>query len=209
MRFREVKYLFFALICMCVTPLITRAECDYQRQAELSRLASNVQLAYTYDGTNFTVYMTNLTPDLYAEDNYGRIYYGDGNEKTFNFHSDTVRFDIYSNDSACRGEKLLRKTINLPTINAYSLYDECKQYPNFKYCQKWGNFTITQEQFNLSLNNYKQELNAKVQSQIEEKSSVWEIILETLQNNVPMFIFFGVIIGLTVIVIMFRRRKEK
>ena len=73
MRFKKIKYVLFTLICMCVTPLITHAECDYQRQAELARLASNVQLTYTYNSdSGFQVIMTNLTSDLYAVNNYGQ-----------------------------------------------------------------------------------------------------------------------------------------
>ena len=59
----RVKYVICALICMCVTPTFVHAKCDYQRQAELSRIASNVQLAYTYDSTEFTVFVSNLTID--------------------------------------------------------------------------------------------------------------------------------------------------
>ena len=69
----RVKYVICALICMCVTPTFVHAKCDYQRQAELSRIASNVQVAYTYDSVEFTVFVSNLTSDLYITDNYDEI----------------------------------------------------------------------------------------------------------------------------------------
>ena len=97
MRVRHIKYVICALICMCVTPTFVHAKCDYQRQAELSRIASNVQVAYTYDSVEFTVFVSNLTSDLYITDNYGREYYGDGKEKVFKFASGTVNFDTFHN----------------------------------------------------------------------------------------------------------------
>lgn len=207
LRVKKFKYMFFALICMCVTPLITNAECSYQRLAELSRLASNVQVTYTYDGSGFTIYMTNLTDDLYSIDNYGDIISG-GAERTFNYYSGTISFDIFSNDSSCYGEKLLTKSITLPTINVESFRDECKQFPNFKYCQLWGDFSVSNEQFISELNSYKQELDDKKNSEIDEQFVVWNIILETIKNNIFMLIFFGVIIMLTIIYLYVKRKNK-
>ena len=206
MRFKQVKYVLFTLICMCVTPLITHAECDYQRQAELARLASNVQLTYTYNSNSgFQVIMTNLTSDLYAVNNYGQTIYG-GEEKTFNYSSGTISFDIYATDSSCSTGKLLTKSVTLPTLNAYSYYDECKQFPNFKYCQLWGDFSVTHDQFMKEFESYKEDVNASLTSADDGDSEVLEIILETLSNNAFMFIFLGCVI---IIVVIYSRLKKR
>lgn len=205
MRVKQIKYVIFTLICMCVTPLITHAECDYQRQAELARLASNVQLTYTYNSNSgFQVIMTNLTSDLYAVDDYGKRING-GGEKIFESSSGTVNFDIYATDRSCSG-KLVTKSINLPSINVYSYYDECKQYPNFKYCQLWGEFSVTNDQFTKELESYKEEVDESLTSADSGNSEVLEIILETLSNNAFMFIFLGCVV---VIVIIYSRLKKR
>lgn len=207
MKARKIKYLFFTLICMFVVPLMANAECDYQRQAELSRLASNVQLAYTYNGTDFTIYMTNLTSDLYAVNDYGRVIQG-GAEKTFNAYSTTVSYNIYSNDKNCYGEQLLTKTISLPSINFYSFYDECKQYPNFKYCQKWGELAISEQEFKEAIADYKDTLKARNKDNIKEKSSFWDIVIDVLENNMIMFIIFGSVILIFLIYVFIKRRQR-
>ena len=75
MKVKQIKYVIFALMCMCVTPLITHAECDYQRKAELSRMASNVQFSYTYDeNIDFTVNITNIIDDIYVSNINRKIY---------------------------------------------------------------------------------------------------------------------------------------
>lgn len=211
MRIKQVKYMLFALICMCVTPIITHAECDYQRRAELSRLASNIQVAYTYDTSDFTVYVSNLTSDLYITDNYGLEYYGDGKEKTFKVASGTINFDVYSNDPSCKGEKLLRKSITIPTINVFATYAECNQYPNFKYCQNWGVLGISDEQFFSEFNKYKQELsqNLILQNSSGGKSSVLESILDVLDNNKYMIIFLGIVGGITLITVLIKKKIHK
>ena len=130
MRFKRMKYMLFALICMGVTPLITHAECDYQRQAELSRIASNVQFSYNYnmnEGLTFTLYVNNLTDDIYVVDSYGQRLSGTGEKQLIyspsrvsGFQSgDQVRFEIYSNDSNCPNNLLITKYVNFPIFNPY------------------------------------------------------------------------------------------
>lgn len=208
MRVKQIKYVIFALICMCVTPLITHAECDYQRLAELSRLASNVQLSYTYsEESGFQITMTNLTNDLYATNIYGQRING-GAERVFEAVSGSYNYDIYSNDSNCPGEFLLRKSINLPVRNSYSYYDECKQYPNFKYCQMWSNISVTHEQFMEELNQYKGNVEEMKDQLTTEKVSIFDTLLEVLGANWFMFVFLGVVVLLTLI-IFFVKKKHK
>lgn len=208
MRVKQIKYVIFALICMCVTPLITHAECDYQRLAELSRLASNVQLSYTYsEESGFQITMTNLTNDLYATNIYGQRIDG-GAERVFEAVSGSYNYDIYSNDSNCPGEFLLRKSINLPVRNSYSYYDECKQYPNFKYCQMWSNISVTHEQFMEELNQYKGNVEEMKDQLTTEKVSIFDTLLEVLGANWFMFVFLGVVVLLT-LVIFFVKKKHK
>lgn len=204
---KKIKYIVFAFLCMSVSPLMIFADCDYQRQAELSRLASNVQLSYLYNDKDFTIFMTNLTDDLYVVDDYGRTYYGAG-EKTFHYYSGTVNFNIYSNDANCRGEMLLTKTITLPTLNIYASREECQRYPNFEYCQKWGNFTFDDDQFDTALNNYEQKLNKKIQEKASTKKDFLQIIVEELHKNIFMFIFIGFVLLIYIIYCLLKKRRR-
>ena len=186
----RLRYLLFMLLCVCVTPLVAHADCDYQRQAEISRLAGNVRLAYTYDNNSgFTVYMTNLSSELYATDSFGRVYNG-GQEHVITSLSGNNDFYIYSRE--CFTEKILTKSIFLPSINSYSYYNDCKDYPGFKYCQKWGSFSISNEQFYSELNNYKKEIDEKINSKIKQ-SSILDIVLDILKTNLWMIIIFIVL----------------
>lgn len=203
---KKIKYLCFALVCSFMFPFIAHAECDYQRQAELSRLASNVQLAYLYnEETGFQVIMTNLTNDLYAKDIYGKIVAG-GQENVFAYASGSYYFDIYSNDSNCPGLYLIRKTITLPVFNVYSLYDECKQYPNFRLCSYWGNLNISQEQFMSEFNTYKNRLENDINDFNEKnKTNIVDKLLDFLKENIAVIISLGVIVTLAIIVLIIKK----
>ena len=205
-RMRKVKYFIFTLVCMLVIPTISNAECDYQRQAELARKASNVQLNYLYiENQGFQVIMTNLTSDLYAVDMYGQRING-GEEKIFEYSSGTVSFDIYSVDTAC-SRKLITKSVNLPILNSFYGSDECKQFPEFKYCQLWGNYSIDDEAFQSEFNEYKTEREKKLTEISEKEKTAFDIIIEVLQQNVFMIIFFGIVIVIMIIYKLFNRHK--
>lgn len=184
----QIKYLLFILICIFIFPLVSHGECDYQRKAELSRLAGNVKINYSYsivdDTPIFNVNITNVSADLYVKDNYGNIINGEySTEKA----SGSYSYDIYSYD--CQ-EKLVTKSLTLPVYNSYSQTDECKKYPNFKYCNLWGNYSIDYYKFLDELNVYKKQSDKN--NYKEEKTSIFSIMLEVLlQHKVMIIILFS------------------
>ena len=201
MIIKRFGYVIFTLFCMCVTPLITHAECDYQRKAELSRIASNVQLNYTYDMSNgviYTLYMTNLTDDIYVIDEYGNQFVGTG-EKSLIYSSvdvsgfrsgDQTAFKFYSNDNNCKGELITTKYVNFLKHNSYSNLEECKQNPSFKYCQVWLDTShINYEKFKNELNQY---LSTSEIIDIEPDEGVLDEFLRIL--NQPYIRITGIIL---------------
>ena len=172
----KIRYLVFLLVCMFIFPLLTNAECNYQRKAELSKIAGNVQFSYNYtvsSGIQYDVHITNLTDDVYIVDNYDNVLRGSNDitfpysnflELTF-FPGDTVSFSIYSNDVNCKDELLMKKSITLPNYNYYALSEECENYPNFKYCNLWGKVDVDYEKFYSELNKYIQNSKASINKQ--------------------------------------------
>ncbi len=207
---KKIKYLVWMTVCMCVVPLTTHAQCDYQRLAELSRIASNVQFNYTYDvsqGLSFTLYITNLTNDIYIVDDYGNRFSGAG-EKSLEYNAtkvpgfmagDQVGFEIFSNDSNCSGESIITKYITFPKLNPYIYMDECKQYPNFKYCQMWVDASyLSYEEFKTELNNYLAMSETVTQA---TKPSIWNVILAVLTQ--PYVKIGGAIVFVIIIFVLF------
>ncbi len=129
------------IICMMLLPNISKAECNYERQAELSRIASNIQLNYSYEMNEgypkFTIHITNASDDIYLKDEEDNIYIGNSEYNINSLSSNNV-YNIYSNDDNCKDEFLLSQYINLPSYNMFSGYDECKKYPNIDVCSLWG-----------------------------------------------------------------------
>ena len=208
---RVYKYLIVSLGCMFISPLVTHAECSYERQAELSRIASNVGFSYNYEMVNsypeFTVNINNITNDIYIEENIlGQTIYGVG-EKQLHYYNDnlSISFDIYSNDQSCRGEKLLTQYITLPKYNFFSTSDECKEYPSFQYCAMWLNTTINVDQFNDALKAYKHEHATKTET---KEPSLQEKILKFFKENQTILIISVAALVLLVGILIYRRRKE-
>ena len=216
----KLKYLVFTLLCLCVTPLVTHAECDYQRTADLSRIANNVQFSYTYDlseGLTFTIYVTNLTNDIYVVDAYGNRFSGVG-EKSLVYSSsdvigfqngDQVAFTFYSNDNNCKGTEITTKYVNFPQYNGYSRLEACQQHPDFRYCQMWMDTSyLTYDQFEKDLNEF--IANKKVTFETP-KGNVYNNIFEFLSQPLVMGVglFLLAILIISVIFMLIKKWHKK
>ena len=197
-----MKKLLFTLVLFLWTPLV-HAQCDYTRGAELSKLASNVKISYTYDtSSNFNVVLTNITNDIYVTDNYGTQFYNFESNKTY-YSGEKLSFSIYSNDNNCKGELLLTKYLSLPSYNVYYNTAECAENPDFKYCQKWGDLKLKSGEFDTALTAYK---TANELKNTTIKLSLWDAILNVYDENKPIIIFSFALIILLIVAFIFKRR---
>ncbi len=205
-------YSLVLFFCMFIFPTFVHAECSYERGAELSRIASNVQLSYNYKleyGLEYDVHITNLTNDVYAMDNFGNVFTGNGDITKHYSYFDNITFradepiyyNIYSNDDNCKGEYLLRKYINFPNYNANSSSEDCQKYPDFKYCQVWASNTgISPEKFKSELKKYiSSDDLTKAKSKIDDSNDIFRYI------NSNILIWVSIL--LLIVGIYFLRRK--
>lgn len=176
------RYVLLFILCMILFPNISKAECSYERQAELSRIASNVQFSYSYEMVNgmpvFTINVTNLTHDIYVYDNKREQIISGDEEVNILYKDDNASFgfDIYSADDSCYGEKIITKYIQIPKYNVYSSSDECLANPDFKYCAMWLNTSVTLKQFNKELKEYQA---SKVSDTVESNNDgILDVILQ-------------------------------
>lgn len=198
------KYLIFFIICFFLNPIISNAECSYERQAELSKIASNVQIAYSYENDMgnpvFSVNIINITNDIYVLDNYGNSF--KTFESNFNYSKGTtVNFEIYSNDSSCYGEKLLTKYINIPEINQFALTEECEKYPTFKLCQLWlDTSNISYDDFRKSIENYSNKIeNENIIYDGKSNNIIYDFMIKNKNTLILVLICILFLIGIFLI----------
>lgn len=194
MKNRCVKYFVCLFFCLFVSPLNIQASCDYQRVAELSKIASNVQFNYNYEIEDsfpaFYLNISNITNDIYVADNFGNVYERDVDHAAM-ISDQTYRFNIYSKDVNCYGEQLLIKYLKTPHFNTYSLSDFCinGQASN---CGVWSTTTP------LNDNNYN-TISETQTEEVQKKDASW-----------IKFLIIGVaLILVIVVVIVFVKRKKK
>ena len=206
------RYILFFVFCMFLFPLFTRAECSYERVSDLSKMASNVQVSYTYElgyQIEYDVHITNLTNDLYATDNIGNtidnndttLHYAYDEEKLFH-PGDTISYEIYSNDANCKDEYLMTKYITLPDYNHFALSDECKKYPNFKYCTLWNYTNIGYKSFHEELEKYIASLNNDYSEESDNSNHSWFLF----KNYYVIVVFVALL--LVISLFFFKRRRK-
>lgn len=197
---RRLKYLLFALVCIFVTPLMTHAKCDYQRQAELSRIASNVQISYTAKIVNnspeYTVNILNVPNDIYIVDSAGNKFASQSEfvHKYF-IWDNKVSFTIYSNDNNCKGESILTKSVSFPHYNQYSSLPECQQHADLNLCSLWYNTSsYSQNEFLTALN---KASNVKTISEVKEEKGWTDVFKGIIHDN-----FIYVVLSVICVIIL-------
>lgn len=199
------RYVLLFMFCMILFPNTSKADCSYERQAELSRMASNVQFSYNYEmGDNntplFTVNINNVPADIYIRkqnDLFGNVISNTSEYIESTVGGITLVYNIYSNDNNCRDEKILTQYLSIPYYNYYANSEECIKYPNFKYCQMWLNSSISLDEFNNSLEKYKSsQVNDMV---IEEDKSLIDIITENINYILGIIAIFVILVIICVI----------
>lgn len=209
---KYVKYCIVFIIGMSILPFIAHAECDYQRKAELSRIAGNVKLAYEYDvkeELKFSVKITNITNDIYLVDGLNNTFSGSSEMSHRYKDGQTVRYTIYSNDNNCRGEELLTQYISLPYYNIYHDYSSCKLHPNHNYCKMWSDTrAVSRDKFEQVM--YAETLKKNIASINEEENETFvDNILDFINEYKFIIIITGVVILIIVIGLLIRRHIRK
>lgn len=179
----------------------SKTSCDYTLLANLKKLASNINVTYTYyikdNEAYFDVTLTNLQENIYFTDNFNRTYYYNntlGGVITIpGYRSGKVTFTFYSNDSECLNEKLSVKYANLPYYNSFYNYEECKGIEEFSLCQKWSKSNYGYDEFRERTNKYKQSKNNSEVNNNEIISKNWfekivDLYLSYYYIITPLFI---------------------
>ena len=203
------RYVLLFMFCMLLFPNTSKAECSYERQAELSRIASNVQFSYNYEMKNnntpsFTVNINNVPADIYIKeqnDLFNNVISNTDEYAETSASGITLIYNIYSNDDNCKDERILTQYLSIPYYNYYANSEECIKYPNFKYCQMWLNSTISIDEFNNALEKYKSSQIKKAVT--EEDKSLIDIIAENINY------ILCVILALVILIIIYVIRKIK
>lgn len=206
---RVYKYLFVFLGSLFMFPLVSNAECSYERQAELSKIASNVGFSYTYEvdkqnTPQITAVINNITDDIYIEDGDGNVFRGQGEKTRKCANDETIMFRIYSNDLNCKGELILTKYLNIPYFNEYSNYPACVEHGEYSLCTPWANTkSISREDFDSLMFDYDtQQIKNDVAN--EKENNIYEFLKSYIQKNQILFTFVLVAIILLIVIVVYR-----
>lgn len=132
----------------------------------------------------------------------------------------TYTIRVYSSKGDCVDELFREFEFKTPIYNRYSAMDICKNYPNFKYCQKYiEEDRPTQEQFQVALAAYQKENKVTtnnageiIDSKLEEHQGlIGENPKDEKGNDYLIYILIGgavLILIVTVIAIVLVTKKK-
>ena len=189
--------------------------CDYNEQARLRRIASNVMTSYEYvennDNVTFNVTLTNITNEIYILDTTTnkKYYYNGSNEITINGYgpNTNIRYLIYPTKNDCMASFLTTKYVNTPYYNKFYKDELCKG-KTYSICNKWVKVSLTYDEFVKTINELDNKKNEEVDviDQENEKDTIFDIITSFIFKNYLYIIAIG---GTTIIIVEFIKSRKK
>ena len=199
---KKVSIFLTIFICFCLSINKVNASCSYTRTANLKKIASNVNITYTYTIVNnealFDIRIANLTDDIYVYDIYNDKKYTTRGEIVLRSFKDGMkyRFLIRSNDDNCKDESLSTRYVTLPKYNIYYGDPVCKGIEDYSLCQKWGTFNVANhDDYVGQINKYKASLSKNKNLNEDEKE------LTIVEKIVNFFLKYYIIVLISVIII--------
>ncbi len=209
-----LKYIVFVIAFILFMPN-TKASCSYTRLANLKKLASNVNITYTYEIVDnkavFTFTVANIVDGIYFFDSLNEKSYTQHGEFKLNNFEDgkKYRFFIKSSDKNCKDEVLLTKYITLPKYNQFYGDPICEGIENYTLCQKWGTFNVTTyKDYVAQIQKYKSKNKKENTEVIEEKQPTLTDKILNFLYKYYIFILVGIIvIGSSLIFYLSRKNR--
>lgn len=215
-----MKKLFYLLFILMLLPINTKAvyevidsRCTTELKLSLKEEGKNItyRLSNVTDNNNvtYTLYFYNLTENIYLTDSNGNIINSD---KIENLKPGTkISLNLYaSNKNYCEGYKVATKLISVPYYNPYAKSDLCNGYEEYYLCSEDTNVTLSQEEFEKKLEEYKKSLK---ETEEEKPIEIEEDKFNLLEFIQDYWYYFASIIGIIFIVvitiIIINKRKNR
>ena len=209
-------------VLMFVVPSVVQAEdffnrCDYTTKARLKELASNISSSYvpieTENGVTFQVTISNIYPGLIVRDvSNGEEYRYDANRSrpsevtiTDLQPDQTYQYDVYSDNPSCSDIILNVYYVTLPAYNAYYKDTLCIGIENYSLCNRWLKHSMSFEEFEKGVSEYRESLNQEVPK--KEEQTRLNPVLQFIRDYYYVFIGLG-ILGIGYVVYVRRKRDS-
>ena len=225
---KRIKYLIPILIMFIVVNVKAIDACTPEEMNRLRELANNVQFKTEYELTDeedddndektyiyYAARVINMNNDLkvlmkkstdieFQPVIVNDYIYSQSNDIEYFVSGEKVTFKIYSHTTnLCTNELLKTVDVEFDYYNTwyYDNKENCKKYPDFKYCKEFMKTDKSDEEIDKLFNEYKKDTKGESDSKI----------LDFISNNkyVIIIVFAVIIIGLAVVIILKRNKKEK
>lgn len=189
------KIIFILLLNIIFIPFL-KADCDYQNEVRLGKLASSITYEYKYDKihNNFTLTLYNVNDELYITYNLKVLVPTNNTITINNINEGTyLSLPVEALKGSCNGS-LMTLYIILPYYNKYYNSTRCEEYKNkLKICtDEFLSYEPNDELLESNINNYLNTISNK--DEIEDTKQI--TILDKVKDFTGKW---GIKIGLSLI----------
>ena len=167
-------------LLLILVPFNVKAYCDASAIVDLKEQASNLSISYDYrivdNKAYFDVTITNITNEIYLEDDNGRVIrYEDTNNGEIilaDYTAQKIKFQAYAVDEECYDLALVTKYVNFPVYNYRYSDPLCNGIEEYELCQKWNAPSVSDDEFKEKVELYRKKIeNDKTESTYQTDKS--------------------------------------
>lgn len=216
----KLKNIFFTLIVFFSCMFCVNASCTDEELEILKKEANNIKVTYKHKGVieddgvvfynRFDIIVKNINDDFYfTYSGYGELIPNAGTASTV-LESGQYTFEVNSKKCDIVVDEIF---VKIPRFNVYSLDPLCSGIDgdDFPLCGKYYDYQVDYDDFYIRVNNYRTTHNIADSSFDidEEKSNMFEFIVNFLSQYYICIIAFLVSIILLIIIILLIVRRKK
>lgn len=205
---------FILILLLCILPVSCKAyECSYSEQANLRKLASNIQTSYEYyeSGGNayFNVTLSNMNDSIYIYDEYkNKAYYYNGTSEItlYDYPASTnIKYFIYPMKVNCMKSYLAIKYVNLPDYNRYYSDPLCTG-KTYALCNKWNRNTLTYEEFTNKIKELEKEEKIEKPETETKNQNILDYIVSFIYEYYILILI--ILVGILVMIELEQKKKN-
>ena len=220
---KNIKYLILSIFILCLNFTYVKAFCTSEELSTLKKEAEKIKVTYKHLGkveteegvsyNNFDVTVKNIPDNFYILILDGTMKLTPTNQiiiETFN--SGTWNFEIYANEC---DEKIDEIKVKIPRFNIYSLDPLCEGIngEDFPLCGKYYEYYVNYEDFQMRVNQYRQNHKIETDNKIieEENFNIQKLFSKILNyiNKYQLYIVISLIVILIMLAIIIIKNKKK
>ena len=211
------KLILFSLTLFIFMIMPVKAVCSYNESSLLNEYIRQIDYSFSSNSEDSVVVnFNNVNNNLYLEYNNQKFYSTNNKVNIPMYTTGDIQDVRILGNSICKDEFINSIFIKTPFVNPFYGSEDCKEYPEFKYCSKLVDKELDTDEFTIELTKYlgtlEENQSDKTMSDVDDLKGVDAVKEKNQKNefsNIYVYIGVGILCLIMVIIVVVLLKKKR